>query len=162
MLPSFFPAVPRGRASSALKDSNRLHTWKCNSGDGFQKQNNKKRGPRKLPSIWLLFHQRGTRYGNCGIISELRQGFAAETSERLDCPIHQDIMTVDGFLRVVRTLIRIRPGGVAHWAPVCSSWVLINRGMSKRTEEALHQNTDAHSHVPMGALPLRFWILEQI
>ena len=43
-----------------------------------------------------------------------------------------------GFLNALLLLLRVRPGGGAFSAPVCSTWVYVNRGTSKRSQARPH------------------------
>ena len=58
--------------------------------------------------------------------SELRQaGYRVATFELKD---GEDILTDEGFLTALALLLSLAPGGVGHWAVVCSSWVQVNHG----------------------------------
>ena len=54
--------------------------------------------------------------------------------ERDDDPIGMDLCSDVGFLHAVHCPLRVRPGGGVLLAPVCSSWVFVNRGTSLRSE----------------------------
>ena len=47
----------------------------------------------------------------------------------------QDILSAEGLLLALELLLSCKPGGIAHWATVCSSWVTINRGTSQRSPD---------------------------
>jgi len=46
---------------------------------------------------------------------------------------HRNIGTLRGFLLALRTLVRVKVGGLLWLAPPCSSWVWISRGTNKRS-----------------------------
>jgi len=45
-----------------------------------------------------------------------------------------DIMSDEGFCNTIHMCLRVKPGSVNVFAPVCSSWVWVNRGTSGRSE----------------------------
>eukprot|EP00969_Alexandrium_andersonii_P021278 929209-Alexandrium_andersonii.AAC.1 len=46
---------------------------------------------------------------------------------------YNDINNSCGFLHALHMLMKVRPGGAHFTAPVCSSWVFMNRSTSKRS-----------------------------
>ncbi|CAL1147042.1 unnamed protein product [Cladocopium goreaui] len=63
-------------------------------------------------------------------------GFSAATYEIADDGIYQDILNPLGFCFALSLCIRLfKEAGLAWFAPVCSSWVWINRHTSGRSQE---------------------------
>ena len=54
-----------------------------------------------------------------------------------DCLIHacQDIMRAASLIKLMQYLRRLRGGGLAHWATVCSSWIWVSRSCTKRSAD---------------------------
>ena len=46
-----------------------------------------------------------------------------------------DMLSAEGFLHALMLIRRLKPSSLVHLAPVCSSWVWVNRGTSKRSRE---------------------------
>ena len=61
----------------------------------------------------------------------------------------QDFMSPEGFVFAAKLLLECKPGAVAHWATVCSSWVPINFHTSGRTTQA-----------PLGKWRQRMYVAE--
>ncbi len=81
-------------------------------------------------------------------MSFVQMGHRFTTFEKEDSSITENIMDVNGFLWALNVVRCIRPGGVQHWAPPCSSWVWVNRSTSTRSKEN-----------PLGECP-RGYVLE--
>ena len=62
-----------------------------------------------------------------------RENMCACTYEILDDMENENILSPRGFLRLLLLCMRLARGGMAHWGTVCSSWVWICRGTSKRS-----------------------------
>ena len=45
----------------------------------------------------------------------------------------EDLTKPEGFLTAMATTIKCKPGALAHWATVCSSWVWVCRATTKRS-----------------------------
>ena len=45
----------------------------------------------------------------------------------------QEIISLAGFCTALQYLRRLRPGGLVHWATVCSTWVWISRSSTRRS-----------------------------
>ena len=56
----------------------------------------------------------------------------------------QDILTDDGFIEVLKMVVRVRRTGIALLAPVCSSWCWLNRHTSGRSR----LDWEGHTWVP--------------
>jgi len=64
----------------------------------------------------------------------VRLGYNMATFEKDDDPVHQDMNSPQGLLFALSLIRRTRRFGFCSWAPVCSSWVWVNRGTSMRSE----------------------------
>ena len=56
---------------------------------------------------------------------------SACTYEMLDDNVNEDILSSQGFLRLLLYCMRLSSEGLAHWGTVCSSWVWMCRATSK-------------------------------
>ena len=64
----------------------------------------------------------------------VRYGFDFATYEKDDdVEGHQDLCSLTGFLYALSLAARTKRRGLHSWAPVCSSWVWVNRWTSKRS-----------------------------
>ena len=70
------------------------------------------------------------------------QGFVALSFEVKHDRQYQNILTDAGFLLACLYILKLKPSGSILLAPVCSSWVTINRGTSLRTPSNPLGNTD--------------------
>ena len=61
----------------------------------------------------------------------------------------EDLTKPEGFLTAVTTTIKCKPGALAHWATVCSSWVWVCRATTKRSLLNPHGDT-RHAFVAEG------------
>ena len=57
----------------------------------------------------------------------------AESYEILDDPVNENILCPQGFLRLLLYCMRLAHDGLIHWGTVCSWWVWMCRGTSKRS-----------------------------
>ena len=62
----------------------------------------------------------------------MAKGYVGKTFEFKDDPVHQNILSDWGFIYALQLLLRIRPGGLAWFAIVCSSWVWMCRNTTNR------------------------------
>ena len=63
--------------------------------------------------------------------------------------VHQNILSVQGFIAAVQFVLQLEDGGGIFSAPVCSSWVWMNRSTSGR-HSALPAGNDDHFYVRMA------------
>jgi len=60
-------------------------------------------------------------------------GFQAISYEKTDDPSHQDLLSFEGFITALIFVMRLKPSGITHWGTVCSTWVWVSRGATKRS-----------------------------
>ena len=65
-----------------------------------------------------------------------RAGLKAYFFELLRDNVMMDILGDKGFCYAVLLALKLRPGGFCMLAPVCSSWVFMNRGTSGRSRSS--------------------------
>ena len=77
--------------------------------------------------------------GQMAVTECLREaGLRCVAYEVLRDPCMMDFMSPCGFVNACALLLRVRAGGGMLAAPVCSTWVYMNRGTSKRTAANPH------------------------
>ena len=69
-------------------------------------------------------------------------GYVALSYEVTQGRVYQNLLTDAGFLAACAYVLKLKPGGSLLLAPVCSSWVTINRGTSLRSPSNPLGNTD--------------------
>ena len=72
-------------------------------------------------------------------------GLAAYGYERLKDTLCMDILSSLGFIWAIELCFKCRPGGFAHFAPVCSSWVWMSRSSTKRSDCSPMGNEGFHN-----------------
>ncbi len=63
-------------------------------------------------------------------------GYAVNTFEKDDDEVEQNMLTHSGFCNAVALVLQTKAGGLNHFGIVCSSWIFLNRGTSKRSKTA--------------------------
>ena len=61
-------------------------------------------------------------------------GYNSFSFDRIDGNRFEDLSQTDGFLTAIWMCLSVRMSGLCHWGTVCSSWVLMSRGTSGRSE----------------------------
>lgn len=61
------------------------------------------------------------------------RGWATAQFERDGGPSTQDMLTIDGFVNAIALILRLQPGGLVWFGIVCSSWVWLCRGSTRRS-----------------------------
>ena len=86
-----------------------------------------------------------------GAVSRALQdrGWATAQFERDGDPLTQDMLTIAGFVNAIALILRLQPGGLVWFGIVCSSWVWLSRGSTRRSIVNPSGNT-ARSCVRMG------------
>ena len=59
--------------------------------------------------------------------------FKAATYEILDDPERENFCSGLGFFFALLLIMRMRVGALASWGTVCSSWIFVSAGSTKRT-----------------------------
>lgn len=60
-------------------------------------------------------------------------GYNAASFELMDDPLNEDLLSAQGYSHAVALVLKTKWGGALWTAPVCSTWVWINRGTSERS-----------------------------
>lgn len=63
----------------------------------------------------------------------LEKDFAGAVYDIHRHSLFEDVLSSEGYLTLVRTVRNVKPGGVTHWATVCSSWIYLSRASSGRS-----------------------------
>ena len=60
-------------------------------------------------------------------------GMKASVLDELRHSLHEDLLSPEGFMSAIRHVRDIKPGGLAHVATVCSTWVYLSRASTGRS-----------------------------
>ena len=85
-----------------------------------------------IPMV-LLWYLTCTVYIICAIVFLSITSFVLVTSPLQPC----NRTLRNGFISILRQILKIRPGGLLIGGPPCGSWVWINRSTSKRSANRL-------------------------